>query len=103
MEQGCPNVLWQRILTVILGLFANRTSEITVSFIPVVWFLLYLYSKYITIEALEGLGDFKIGEQVIHTVKYADDLGLLAKEETVLQGIFYGTIEIGRYYCYFWC
>jgi len=30
--------------------------------------------------------DFKTGRQVIHTVKYADDLVLLAKEETVLKG-----------------
>jgi hypothetical protein len=30
-------------------------------------------------------GDFKIGGQIIHTVKYADDLVLLAKEENVLQ------------------
>ena len=36
-------------------------------------------------EALEGFGDFKIGGQIIHTVKYADDLVLLAKEEKVLQ------------------
>jgi len=84
-------------------LFANRTSEIPVSCTHVVWLLLHIYSKYLTIEALEGFGDFKIGEQVIHTLKYADDLGLLAKEETVLQGIFYRTIEIGRYYCYCWC
>jgi hypothetical protein len=45
-----------------------------------------LYSEYLTKEALEGFGDFKIGGQVIHTVKYAEDLALLAKEETVLQG-----------------
>ena len=30
-------------------------------------------------------GDFKIGGQIIHTVKYADDLVLLAKEQKVLQ------------------
>jgi len=53
-------------------------------------------------EALEGLGNFKIGEQVIHTLKYADDLGLLAREEMVLQGVFDRTIETGRFYCYFW-
>jgi hypothetical protein len=45
-----------------------------------------LYSEYLTKEALERFGDFKIGGQVIRTVKYADDLVLLAKEETVLQG-----------------
>jgi hypothetical protein len=42
--------------------------------------LFNLYSKYRTKEALEGFADFKIG-QVIHIVKYADDLVLLAKEE----------------------
>jgi hypothetical protein len=31
--------------------------------------------------------EFKIGGQIIHTVKYADDLVLLAKEEKVLQDI----------------
>jgi hypothetical protein len=40
-----------------------------------------LYSKCLTKEALEGFGDFKIRGQIIHTVKYADDLVLLAKEE----------------------
>ena len=43
--------------------------------------LFNLYSKYLTKEALEGWGDFKIGRQIIHTVKYVDDLVLLAKEE----------------------
>jgi hypothetical protein len=43
--------------------------------------LFILYSEYLSKEALEGLGDFKIGGQIIHTVKYADDIVLLAKEE----------------------
>ena len=47
--------------------------------------LFNLYSEYLTKEAFEGLGDFKIGGKIIHTVKYADDLVLLAKEENVLQ------------------
>jgi hypothetical protein len=34
-------------------------------------------------ETLEMFGDFKIGGQVIRTVKYADDLVLLAREEKV--------------------
>jgi hypothetical protein len=34
---------------------------------------------------LEGFGDFKIGGQIIHNVKYAEDLVLLAKEEKVIQ------------------
>jgi hypothetical protein len=46
--------------------------------------LFNIYSEYLTKEALEGFGDFKIGGQVIHTVKYADDLVLLAKEEMVI-------------------
>jgi hypothetical protein len=34
----------------------------------------------------------------IQTVKYADDLVLMAKEETVLQGMIDKQIEIGRCY-----
>ena len=60
--------------------------------------LFNLYSEYLTKEALEGLGDFKIGGQIIHTVKYADDLVLLAKEEKVLQDMIDKLIEIGRWY-----
>jgi len=49
-------------------------------------------------EALDGLGDFKVGGQIIQTVKYADDLVLMAKEETALQGMIDKLIETGRYY-----
>ena len=55
-----------------------------------------LYSKCLTKEALEGLGDFKIGGQIIQIVKYADDLVLMAKEETVLQGMIDKLIEIWK-------
>jgi hypothetical protein len=41
-------------------------------------------AEAITQEALEGFGDFKVGGQIIRTVRYADDLVLLAKDETVL-------------------
>jgi len=44
------------------GRFANSTWEITVSGVPSVWLLLYLYRKYLTIEYVEGLGDFKISK-----------------------------------------
>jgi len=60
--------------------------------------LFNLYSEYLTKEALDGLGDFKIGGQIIHTVKYADDLVLLANEEKVLQDMIDKIIEIGRCY-----
>ena len=40
----------------------------------------------------------KIGGQVIGTVKYADDLVLLAKEGTVIQGMIDRLIEIGKYF-----
>ena len=53
---------------------------------------------YLTKEALEGLGDNKIGGQIIHTVKYADDLVVLAKEEKLLQDMIDTLIEIGRCY-----
>ena len=47
---------------------------------------------------MDGLGDFNIGGQIIQTVKYADDLVLMAKEETVLQGMTDKLTEIGRCY-----
>jgi hypothetical protein len=40
--------------------------------------LFNLHSEYLTKEILEGFGDFKIGGQVIYTVKYADGFLLLA-------------------------
>ena len=48
------------------------------------------------LEALDGLGDFKIGEQIIQIVKYANDLVLMAKEETVLHGMIDKLIEIRK-------
>jgi hypothetical protein len=53
-----------------------------------------LYNECLTKEALEGFGDFKIGGQIIQTLKYADDLVLLAKEEKVLQDMIDKLIEI---------
>jgi hypothetical protein len=49
--------------------------------------LFKLCSEYVTQEALEGHEDFKVGGQIIRMVRYADDLVLLAKEETVLQSM----------------
>ena len=60
--------------------------------------LFNLHSECLTKEALDGLGDFKIGWQNIQIVIYADDLVLIAKEETVLQGMIDKLIETGRYY-----
>jgi len=60
--------------------------------------LFNLYSECLTKEALEGFGDFKIGRQIIHTVKYADELVLLATEEKVLQDMTDKLIETGRRY-----
>jgi hypothetical protein len=57
-----------------------------------------LYSECLTKEALEGFGDFKIGGQIIYTVKYADDHVLLAKKEKVLQDMIDKLIEIGGCY-----
>jgi hypothetical protein len=37
-------------------------------------------------------------QDIIHTVKYADDCVLLDKEETVLQGMIDRLIDIGRCY-----
>jgi hypothetical protein len=57
-----------------------------------------LYSEFLGKEVLEKFGDFKIGGQMIHTVKHADELVLLAKEEKVLQDMIDKLIEIGRCY-----
>jgi hypothetical protein len=57
-----------------------------------------LYSEYVTQKSLEVLGDFKVGGQIISTVRYADDLVLLAKEETIIQSIIDKVIEVGRGY-----
>jgi len=60
--------------------------------------LFKLYSECLTKEALDRLGDFNFGGQIIQTVKYADDLLLMAKEETVLQGMINKLIEIVSFY-----
>jgi hypothetical protein len=57
-----------------------------------------LYSECLTKEALEGFGDLKIRGQIINTVKYADYLVLVAKEEMVLQDMIEKLTEIGRCY-----
>jgi len=53
-----------------------------------------MYTEYLTMEALEGFGDLKIGEQGIRTVKYADDLVPLATEVAVPQGVIDKLTEI---------
>jgi hypothetical protein len=57
-----------------------------------------LYSECLNKEALAGSGDFKIGGQIINTVKCADNLMLLAKEEMVLQlqGMIEKLTECGK-------
>ena len=57
-----------------------------------------MYSEFLMKEALDGLRDFNNGQQIIHTMKYADDIVLMAKEETVLQEMIDKLIEIGRCY-----
>jgi hypothetical protein len=49
--------------------------------------LVNLYRGFLIKKSLEGVGDFKKEGNVILTVKYADDLLLLVKEEGLLQGI----------------
>ena len=60
--------------------------------------LFNVYIECLTKEALEGCEDFTIGGQIIHIVKYADDLMLLAKEEKMLQDMNDKLIELGRCY-----
>jgi len=58
--------------------------------------LFKFYIECLTKEALDRLGDFNIGGEIIQTVKYADDLVLMAKEEKVLQGMIDKLFENGR-------
>jgi predicted nucleotidyltransferase len=60
--------------------------------------LFNLYSEYVTQETLEGLGDLKVEGKIISMVRYADELVLLAKEETVIQSMIDNLIEVGRGY-----
>jgi len=53
--------------------------------------LFNLYSECLTKEALDGLGDFKVGG-------VGGELLLMSMEETVLQGMIDKLIETGRYY-----
>jgi ribosome-interacting GTPase 1 len=57
-----------------------------------------LYSEGLTKEAVDRVGNFNIGGQIIQNVKYADDLTLMPKEETALQGMIGKLIEIVRCY-----
>ena len=61
-------------------------------------FLFDSYSECLTPEALEGFADFRLGVQIIHAVKYTNDLVLLVKEEKVLQDMTDKLIEIERCY-----
>jgi len=54
-----------------------------------------LLREYLTKEDLAWFADFKVG-LVMHTVKFTEDLVLLAKEEMVLQGMIDGLIAIGK-------
>jgi hypothetical protein len=57
-------------------------------------------SEYLTKEAIKVFAASKIGGDVdlIRTVKYADDLLLVVKEETVLPSMIDRLIEVGRCY-----
>jgi hypothetical protein len=59
--------------------------------------LFNLLSESLTKEAPEGFGDFNIGQAIL-TTKYAGSLLLMAKKETVLQGMIDRLIKFGRYY-----
>jgi hypothetical protein len=57
-----------------------------------------MYSECLIKETLEGFGDFRIGGQIIQTVKYADEFILLTEDVKVLQDMIDNIIEIARCY-----
>ena len=59
--------------------------------------LFNLYEQPVASETLEGSGDFRIGNQVLGAVKYADDLVVRTTEEPVFQIMIDRPVEIGRY------
>jgi len=61
---------------------------------PVRFLNLYTVLNYK--EAHQGFGDFKIGGQVIRRVKYANDLALLARKRTGLQGMIDTPADVGK-------
>ena len=60
--------------------------------------LFRLYSKCLTTEALVVLGGVNFGGQIIQILKYADELVVMAKDETVLHGMIEKLIETGSCY-----
>jgi predicted nucleotidyltransferase len=60
--------------------------------------LFNLHNEYLIKEALEEFGYFRTGGQVIRSVKYAHDLVLQAKEETVTHSMTDRLNEIGIRY-----
>jgi hypothetical protein len=56
--------------------------------------VLNVNSKYLTMEALERIGDFRIGGQLIRTGNYLYDLVILVKAEKVLWDTTDTLIEI---------
>jgi hypothetical protein len=77
-------------------LFMDQSVKQGCCFLPN---LFNLHSQYLTKEGDEGFRDFRTG-QVVCKVKHAEDVVLLAKEETVLQGTIHILTEIGG--CYEW-
>jgi len=49
-------------------------------------------------DVLEGFADFKIGEEILCNVNYANELVLLAKEEMALQGTAERLIDVRSCY-----
>jgi hypothetical protein len=59
---------------------------------------LNLYSQHFTNEALEGSGDFKLGNQVLGALKYANDLVVLTTGQRVFQSMTDRLAVIGTCY-----
>jgi len=58
--------------------------------------LFNLHREYLTKKDPEVYGDFRIGREVIRTVKCEDDLVLLAKDGTVIRGMTDRVVGSGK-------
>ena len=60
--------------------------------------LFNIYGESLANEALENRGNLKVGGEVIKTIKYADDLAVMAHDESELQRMIDNLVNTGKAY-----
>jgi Reverse transcriptase (RNA-dependent DNA polymerase). len=60
--------------------------------------LFNLYGEYLMKDALDEVGDFKIGGRIINKVKFVDDTAIIAETQEELQDVLRRMVNTGRMY-----